>query len=63
MRKKNDNLRLCVDYKNLNVIIIKNKYSLPLIEENLNRLNRAKRFTSLDLTTIYYRIRIKRNNE
>ena len=63
MRKKNDNLRLCVNYKNLNIIIIKNRYFLSLIEKNLNRLNRAKRFTNLDLTTTYYRIRIKRNNE
>ena len=36
MRKKNNSLRLCVDYKDFNIIIIKNKYFLSLIEENLN---------------------------
>ena len=63
IRKKNDSLRLYINYKDLNTIIIKNKYSLSLIKKNLNRLNCAKRFTSLNLTTIYYRIRIKRDNE
>jgi hypothetical protein len=31
IKKKNDELRLCIDYKNLNVVIIKNKYLLSLI--------------------------------
>ena len=63
MRKKNDSLRLYINYKGFNIIIIKNRYFLLFIEKSLNRLNRAKRFTNLNLTTIYYRIRIKRDNE
>jgi hypothetical protein len=47
--KKNRSLRLYVDYRNLNKIIIKNRYSLSLIKEILNRFNRAAIYTKLDL--------------
>ena len=49
IRKKDGSLRLCVDYQGLNNLTIKNCYLVPLIGESLNRLNRAKRFTQLDL--------------
>jgi len=52
---KNDNsLRLCVDYRNLNIITIKNKYSLFLIEKTLNCLVNAIYFTKLNLKNAYY---------
>ena len=57
-RKPDGSLRLCVDYRGLNNITIKNQYPLPLIGESLDRLGRARRFTQLDLTNAYYRMRI-----
>ncbi len=57
--KSNDELRLCVDYKDLNAITIKNCHSLPLIMETLDRLCEAKRFIVLNLKDVYHRIRIK----
>ena len=57
--KKNGSLRLCVDYRGLNNMIIKNRYLLPLIGESLNRLGCAKRFTQLDLTNVYHQMRIR----
>ena len=42
-RKPNRNFYLCIDYRGLNNIIIKNWYPLPLIGESLDRLGRAKR--------------------
>ena len=57
------NLRLCVDYKDLNNITIKNRYPLPLIRESLNWLGRAKWFTKLDLTTAYYWMRICKSDK
>ena len=45
VQKKDDSLRLCVDYRGLNNLTIKNRYPLPLIGELLNRLCRAKLFT------------------
>ena len=49
-KKPDSNFYLCVDYRGLNNLTIKNQYPLPLIGESLNRLGRAKRFTQLDLT-------------
>ena len=56
-------LRLCVDYQELNNLIIKNWYPPPLIGESLNWLGQAKRFTQLDLTSTYHQIRIKENDK
>ena len=61
--KKDGGLRLCVDYRGLNAITIKNRHPLPLITETLDRLCGAKRFTKLDLKDAYHRIRIKRGDE
>jgi hypothetical protein len=41
-KKKDRTLRLCVDYRGLNEITIKNRYLLPLILESLERLAKAK---------------------
>ena len=44
-KKPNDSLRLCVDYRGLNNLTIKNRYFLPLIGESFDRLGWAKTFT------------------
>ena len=62
-RKSDGSLRLCVDYRGLNNLTIKNRYPLPLIGESLDRLGRAKRFTQLDLTSAYHRMRIRERDE
>ncbi len=59
MFKKNDELRLCVNYRDLNAITIKNRYLLSLIIKTLNYLNEFKCFIKLNLKNAYYRIRIK----
>ncbi len=59
MFKKNNKLRLCVNYRDLNAITIKNRYSLFLIIKTLNRLNDLKYFIKLNLKNVYHRIRIK----
>ena len=61
--KKDGGLRLCVDYRGLNQITIKNRYPLPLISETLDRLSSAKIFTQLDLRDAYHRIRVKKGDE
>ena len=61
--KKNERLRLCMNYKRLNAIIIKNHHLLSFIIETLNRLCEAKRFIKLNLKNVYYRIQIKRDDE
>lgn len=61
--KPNKGLRLCVDYRGLNNIIIKNWYHLLLIDESLDRLDQAKLFTKLDLIDAYYLICIKKDDK
>jgi hypothetical protein len=63
VKKTNDKLRLCVNYRELNEIIIKNRYSLFLINENLNRLFETKIFIKLNVRDVFHRIRIRKENE
>ena len=61
--KKNEELRLCVNYRDLNVVTIKNRVSLSFIDETLNRLVEAVYFIKLNLKNAYYHIKIKANDE
>lgn len=61
--KPDGTLRLCVDYRGLNKVSVKNRYPLPLISEILDRLARAKIFSKIDIQDAYYRIRIKKGDE
>ena len=63
VRKPDGSLCLCVNYRGLNNLTIKNQYPLPLIGESLDRLGQAKRFTQLDLTSAYHRMRINEGDE
>ena len=47
--KKDRTIRLCVDYRSLNEVTIKNKYPLPKIEDLFDQLNGAKVFSKIDL--------------
>ena len=61
--KKNDNFQFCVDYRRLNVLIIKNKCSFLLIDETLNRFVNAAYFIKLDLKDAYHQIKIRKSDE
>jgi transposase InsO family protein len=61
--KKDGGLRLCVDYRGLNKVSIKNRYPLPLISEILDRLAGVRYFSKVDVQDAYYRIRIKEGDE
>ncbi len=63
VKKTNDKLRLCVNYKELNEIIIKNRYSLFFINENLNKLFETKIFIKLNVKDVFHRIKIRKENE
>ena len=63
IRKKNGSFRLCINYRGLNNLTIKNWYPLPLIDKFLNRLGYAKRFTQLNLTNAYHRMQIRKGDK
>ena len=63
VKKKDGTLRLCVDYRGLNRITLKNRYPLPLISEALDRLVGAKVYSKLDIRSAYNLIRIKEGDE
>ena len=61
--KPDGTLRLCIDYRGLNKITIKNRYPLPLMNELRDRLGKAKFFTKLDLKNGFYLLRIAKGDE
>jgi hypothetical protein len=57
--KKDESLRLCVDYRPLNEVTIKNKYPLPRIDVLFDQLVEAKVFSKIDLRSGYHQIKIR----
>jgi hypothetical protein len=58
VKKKDQSIRLCVDYRPLNVVTIKNKYSLPRIDILFHQLIDAKVFSKVDLYSGYHQMKI-----
>ncbi len=63
VHKKDGTLRMCVDYRALNKATVKNRYSLPRIDDLFDRLSGAKVFNKIDLRLGYYQIRIVEGDE
>ena len=62
-KKSNEELRFCVDYKNLNAIIKKNRYFILLINEIIAKIQDCKSLTRLNIIIIFNKLRIHSNNE
>ena len=62
VKKKDGSLRLCIDYRGLNEVTIKNKYPLPLIDGLFDQLQGSVVYSKLDLRQGYYQLRIKKED-
>ena len=59
VKKKDGTLRLCIDYRQLNKLTVKNKYLLPRIDDLFDQLKGASIFSKIDLRSEYHQMRIK----
>ena len=59
VKKKDGTLRLCVDYRQLNEMTVKNKYPLPWIDDLFDQLKGESVFSKIDLRSTYHQLRIK----
>lgn len=57
--KKDGTLRLCIDYRKLNKVMIKNRYPLPRINDLFYKLKGKIMFSNIDLRSTYHEVRIK----
>lgn len=63
VRKKNGDVRLCIDYRKLNLQTVKDAYALPNVEESFSALNGSKWFSVLDLKSGFYQIEVEESDK
>ena len=59
VKKKDGSRRICINYRELNKVTIKNKYHLPKIDDLFNQLTGAKVLSKLDLRSGYHQLKVK----
>ncbi len=59
VKKEDGSMRMCVDYRSLNEVTIKNKYPLPRIDDLFDQLKGAKLFSKIDLRSGYHQLKIR----
>ncbi|KAL4272776.1 hypothetical protein GQ457_13G014740 [Hibiscus cannabinus] len=59
VKKKDESFRMCIDYRQLNKMTVKNKYPLPHIEDLFDQLEGATVFSKIDMRSGYYQLKVR----
>ncbi|CAL2272042.1 unnamed protein product [Prunus armeniaca] len=59
VKKKDETMRLFIDYRQLNKVTVRNRYPLPRIDDLFDQLNGAKYFSKIDLRSGYHQLRVR----
>ena len=62
VKKKDGSLRLCIDYRQLNRVTIRNQYPLPRIDELFDQLQRSRVYSKIDLRSGYHQLRVQESD-
>ncbi|CAA0831261.1 Uncharacterized mitochondrial protein AtMg00860, partial [Striga hermonthica] len=62
VKKKDRSMHMCIDYRELNTLIVKNKYPLPRIKDLFDQLRRASVFSKIDLRSSYHQLKIRESD-
>ena len=61
-KKKDKTIRLCIDYRQLNRVMIKNRYPLPRIDDLFYQLRGVRVYSKIDLRIGYHQLRVRETN-
>lgn len=62
VKKKDGLMRLCINYRELNKVTIKNKYTLPRIDDLLYQLKGVRYFSKIDLRSSYHQLKVRKED-